>query len=219
MGLPWRWFGTVDAEPDWLGELRRVLATVSDALPAIDAHQARWPSADWGDQPDHRALRRHWLLEQPELHLVRDGLERLGFELIGEPLPIRGHGEQVGVPPAMRDQIRQPWRPTARLRRSAHVTPPFPLTTLDAYSPASGAALRIEWERDPWPHFAQRVLSTLETDVRYLVLGRRWTTRRGVQTYTQSEQILDSIFTTPKPAPTSPPSSRSAASCSLPFSL
>ena len=118
----------------------------------------------------------------------------MGFELTGEPLPVRGH---AGVIDASR-QIRQPWRPTAGLRRSAHVTPPFPLTTFDAYSPAGGTALRIEWERDPWPYFAQRELSMLETDVRYLVLGRRWTKRRGVQTYTRSEQILDGICNDPK---------------------
>lgn len=171
-----------------------MLATISDALPEIDAHQTRWPRADWGDQPDPRASRRHWLVEQPELRVARHALERLGFELTGEPLPVRGH---AGVIDASR-QIRQPWRPTAGLRRSAHVTPPFPLTTFDAYSPAGGTALRIEWERDPWPYFAQRELSMLETDVRYLVLGRRWTKRRGVQTYTRSEQILDGICNDPK---------------------
>ncbi len=192
MSLPWRWFGTDAEEPDWIGEVRRALTPISDALPEIDNQQARWPTPDWEGRPDPRASDRHWLLEQPELQVARSGLERLGFDVVGEPLPVRGRDRIVRAAPSR--LAGRPWRPTALPSRTPHVKPPFPLTLFDAYSPLSGAALRIEWERDPWPYFAQRELSMLQADVRYLVLGRRWKTRRGVQTYTRSEQVLESIF-------------------------
>src|SRR4051794_9468554 len=93
MDLPWRWFGLADAEPDCLGELRSVLALVSEVLPELDAQQARWPRADWGDRPDPRAGLRHWLVDQPQLQPVREGLERLGFGVEGEPLPYHKPGD------------------------------------------------------------------------------------------------------------------------------
>jgi len=83
--LPWRWFAVLGEEPYWLGELRRVLAAVSDALPSVDTHQKAWPSVDWGEHPDPRASHRHWLVEQPQLRAARQALERLDFKLEGDP--------------------------------------------------------------------------------------------------------------------------------------
>jgi hypothetical protein len=200
----WRWYSVDGPEPDWLYDVRDALGGLSDALTWVDRVQIAWElERPLPTTVTSRLLgpsRDLWLFEPP-LAAVRDRLTTLGFEVDGDPPPLRlpdgtpdeeikAFGESLakgGPYPIWRGVAPEKPRPPG-------IEPPYPIRHFDAYEPKRGIAVIVEWEHQSWRQFEAREMSLLDTDLHFLVLARRLCPGRTASSFERSERVLARLF-------------------------